>query len=122
MKSKITMTINNDDVDYDDDYDHNNNNTNSQDTNNYPTNISAEASNRQTTAHETYLLESSFNSRNPLVGNDLAAIKTSVINCVPLTEVDINITISHPHNLPCCAETVMDSSKLSNGLTAEAIV
>ena len=61
------------DDDYDDDYDHNNN-IDLQDKNNYPANSSAEASNRQTTAHETYLLESSFISRNPLTGNDFAAI------------------------------------------------
>ena len=86
-----------------------------QDTNNYPTNISAEASNRQTTAHETYLLESSYISRNPLTGNDFATIRTSVVKRAPLVEVDINITHPHPpRNLPF-AKTVMDSSRLSNG-------
>ena len=102
-----------DDVNYDDDYNHNNN-TDSQDTNNYPTNIKAEASNSQTTVHQTYLLESSFISRNPLTGNDFAAIKTSLVKRAPRVEVDINITHPHPRNLPF-AETVMDSSRLSNG-------
>ena len=103
-----------DDVDYDDDYDHNNN-IDSQNTNNYPAYISAEASNHQTTAHETYLLESCFISRNPLISNDFAAIRTSVVKRAPLVEVDINVTDPHPRNLPL-AETVMDSSsRLSNG-------
>ena len=76
-------------------------NTNSQDSNNYPTNFSAEASNRQNTAHETSLLESfNFISRNPLIGYDFAAIKNSVVKCALLFEFVINITFSCPWNLP----------------------
>ena len=77
--------------DYDDDYvdeDDQNYITNSKDTNNYPIHICAEASNRQNTVHETYLLESNFISRNPLIGNDFAAIKNSVVKCAPLAEAD----------------------------------
>jgi uncharacterized caspase-like protein len=59
-----------------------------------------EASNRQNTAHETYLLESNFISRNPLIGYDFAAIKNSVVKCALLFEFVINITFSCPWNLP----------------------
>ena len=65
-----------------------NSNTNLQDSNSYQTNISDEASNRENTARETYLLESDFISRNPLIGNDFDAIKNSVVKCFPLVEVN----------------------------------
>ena len=74
-------------------------NTNSQHTNNYPIHISAEASNLQNTAHETSLLESFiFISTNPLIGNDFAAIKSSVVKCARIA-VDMNISFSHLFNI-----------------------
>ena len=42
--------------------------------------------NRENTARETSLLESNFISRNPLIGNDLAIIKNSVVKCAPIVE------------------------------------
>ena len=79
----------------------------------YPNHINADASSssHQATDNETYLLESSFISRNPLVGNDFDDTKTSVLDCAL---VDVDNTITHPRNLPC-AKTVMNSFSLSNG-------
>ena len=79
-----------------DDYDHNIN-TNSQDAEIYPTNFNAEAFDHQATTNETYLLESSFISRNPLVGNDFVDIKTSVLDYA-LVDVDMQPTITIHRN------------------------
>ena len=39
-----------------------------------------------------------FISRNPLIGNDFAAIKTSVVKCARIA-VNMNITFSHLCNI-----------------------
>jgi len=94
-----------------DDYNHNNN-SNSQDAEIYPTHINADASSHQATTNETYLLESYFISRNPLIGNDYDDIKTSVLESCALFDVDN--TIIHPRNLPC-AKLFWVVFRLSNG-------
>ena len=81
-----------DDVD-DDDGDHHHHHHHHHHHQNYNTNC-------ENTAPETSLLESNFISRNPLIGNEYAAIKNSVVKCAPIVEVDINITVSYPCNPP----------------------
>ena len=53
---------------------------------------------RQNTAHMSFI----FISRNPLIGYDFAAIKSSVVKCAPLVEADhsYNTNSQHTNNYP----------------------
>ena len=100
--------------DYDDDDDDDDDDDNDDD---YNTDYNT---NRENTARETSLLESNFISRNPLIGNDLAVIKNSVVKCAPIVEASncentARETSLLESNLKCIANAILSKSRLING-------